>query len=52
MIEVWNIFDAAYLSRSKAELLPKLYRAINFSVDRTPIYNAFENNYMNKQSYT
>lgn len=42
MIEVWNVFDAAYLSRNKPDLLLKLFRAINFRQSKDAIYRDLE----------
>lgn len=42
MIEVWTLFDAAYISRNKAESILKLFRLIKFLNDPKRIYISIE----------
>ena len=36
IIQVFTVFDAAFLSRSKAEVVMKFIRAVNLNVDKEP----------------
>lgn len=52
MIEVWNIFDAVYISNTKAEVILKLIRSIQFKEPRREgLYNTINNKMRSGQTY-
>lgn len=52
MIEVWNLFDAAYLSRNRAEVIMKLHRLINYIYGNPQqLWTQLEMKFQNGQDY-
>lgn len=41
MIELWSLFDAAFLSKNKAEIVYKLIRNVNFKMPNQERLNIY-----------